>query len=116
GAATRAPPPPARARVRGGRRGAGGRPRPPPPHAAARIIGSLLGTDPATDADNRRVGAVVQDRVAALTSVARALDENSIEAEDIALRRPTLDEVFLSLTGNGSASYAEQRDKEVIPS
>ncbi|MGW4855417.1 ATP-binding cassette domain-containing protein [Streptomyces sp. NPDC004288] len=84
--------------------------------AAARIIGSLLGTDPATDADNRRVGAVVQDRVAALTSVARALDENSIEAEDIALRRPTLDEVFLSLTGNGSASYAEQRDKEVIPS
>ncbi|MFC7796821.1 ATP-binding cassette domain-containing protein [Streptomyces cinereoruber] len=84
--------------------------------AAGRIIGSLVGSTPDVDTDNRRVGAVVENRVAALTSVARALEENGIEAEDIALRRPTLDEVFLSLTGNGSAVSAEQRDKEVIPS
>ncbi|WP_042164020.1 daunorubicin resistance protein DrrA family ABC transporter ATP-binding protein [Streptomyces sp. NBRC 110035] len=84
--------------------------------AAGRIIGSLLGAAPDVDADSRRVGAVVRDRVAALTAVARALDENGIEAEDIALRRPTLDEVFLSLTGNGAAVSAEQRNKEVISS
>ncbi|MBH0244276.1 daunorubicin/doxorubicin resistance ABC transporter ATP-binding protein DrrA, partial [Streptomyces cavourensis] len=39
------------------------------------------------------------DRMAALTRAVRALQEAGIEAEDIAVRRPTLDEVFLSLTG-----------------
>jgi ABC-2 type transport system ATP-binding protein len=37
--------------------------------------------------------------MAALTGAVRALQEAGIEAEDIAVRRPTLDEVFLSLTG-----------------
>ncbi|MND04187.1 hypothetical protein D3C83_243430 [compost metagenome] len=40
------------------------------------------------------------DRMTALTGVVRALHEAGIEAEDIALRRPTLDEVFLHLTGD----------------
>jgi ABC-2 type transport system ATP-binding protein len=31
--------------------------------------------------------------------VVRALDDAGLAAEDIALRRPTLDEVFLRLTG-----------------
>ncbi|MFB6630722.1 ATP-binding cassette domain-containing protein [Streptomyces sp. NPDC056362] len=50
------------------------------------------------DADARRIGAPVTDRTAALAETVRALDEAGIEAEDIALRRPTLDEVFLHLT------------------
>jgi ABC-2 type transport system ATP-binding protein len=37
--------------------------------------------------------------VRALTEVVRALDAAGIAAEDVALRRPTLDEVFLHLTG-----------------
>ena len=36
----------------------------------------------------------------ALTEVVRALDVAGIAAEDIGLRRPTLDEVFLRLTGH----------------
>ncbi len=36
--------------------------------------------------------------MAALSGVVRALEEAGIEAEDVALRRPTLDEVFLHLT------------------
>ncbi|MEU4212126.1 ATP-binding cassette domain-containing protein [Streptomyces sp. NPDC026206] len=51
-----------------------------------------------TDPDARRVSAPVTDRVAALTRVVGALAAAGIEAEDIALRRPTLDEVFLRLT------------------
>jgi ABC-2 type transport system ATP-binding protein len=35
----------------------------------------------------------------ALTEAVRALADADIAAEDIALRRPTLDEVFLHLTG-----------------
>jgi ABC-2 type transport system ATP-binding protein len=51
------------------------------------------------DADRRLLSAPVADRMAALTGVVRALADAGIEAEDIALRRPTLDEVFLHLTG-----------------
>ena len=37
--------------------------------------------------------------MAALTEVVRALDHGGLVAEDIGVRRPTLDEVFLRLTG-----------------
>ncbi len=52
------------------------------------------------DRDTRRVSAPVRDRVSALSEVVRALHDAGIAAEDIAVRRPTLDEVFLQLTGH----------------
>ncbi|MFC7842009.1 ATP-binding cassette domain-containing protein [Streptomyces sp. NPDC057382] len=52
------------------------------------------------DADRRLLSAPVADRMQALTGVVRALAEAGIEAEDVAVRRPTLDEVFLHLTGD----------------
>ncbi|MFG3333333.1 ATP-binding cassette domain-containing protein [Streptomyces tendae] len=55
-------------------------------------------TDVRVDADRRLLSAPVTDRMAALSGVVRALEEAGIEAEDVALRRPTLDEVFLHLT------------------
>ena len=54
------------------------------------------------DTDRRLVSAPVTDRMRVLAEVVRALEEAGIEAEDIALRRPTLDEVFLHLTGDDS--------------
>ncbi|GIH99752.1 ATP-binding cassette domain-containing protein [Planobispora takensis] len=47
-----------------------------------------------------RVGVPVAERTRALVRVATALNEAGIEPEDITLRRPTLDEVFLRLTGD----------------
>ncbi|OEJ95716.1 daunorubicin resistance protein DrrA family ABC transporter ATP-binding protein [Streptomyces thermolilacinus] len=47
----------------------------------------------------RRVHAQVRDRVEALTEVARVLRDEGVPIEDIGLRRPTLDDVFLRLTG-----------------
>ncbi|MEU5364630.1 ATP-binding cassette domain-containing protein [Streptomyces sp. NPDC005925] len=58
------------------------------------------------DADRRLLSAPVTDRMSALAGVVRALDEAGIDAEDIALRRPTLDEAFLRLTGNDA--HAEE--------
>ncbi|MER5942864.1 ATP-binding cassette domain-containing protein [Streptomyces sp. NPDC001928] len=52
------------------------------------------------DPDRRLLSARVTDRMAALSGVVRALEAAGIEAEDVALRRPTLDEVFLHLTGD----------------
>ncbi|QYX78332.1 ATP-binding cassette domain-containing protein [Streptomyces akebiae] len=59
--------------------------------------------DVSVDTDRRRLSAPVTDRMTALTTVVRALADSGIEAEDIALRRPTLDEVFLHLTGGDRA-------------
>ncbi|MFF2222831.1 ATP-binding cassette domain-containing protein [Streptomyces globisporus] len=59
-----------------------------------------------TDTPTRRVHAQVADRVAALTEVVRSLQDDGIAVEDIGLRRPSLDDVFLRLTGHGT----ENRD------
>ncbi|MEU8824440.1 ATP-binding cassette domain-containing protein [Streptomyces sp. NPDC048636] len=82
--------------------------------AAVPVVGRATGSDEVeTDADRRRLGARVEDRVAALTETVRALDAAGIEAEDIVLRRPTLDEVFLHLTGKSTADGATDRATEV---
>ncbi|MFE3037741.1 ATP-binding cassette domain-containing protein [Streptomyces canus] len=60
------------------------------------------------DPDRRLLSAPVTDRMAALSAVVRALEAAGIEAEDVILRRPTLDEVFLQLTGD------ENRVKEAV--
>jgi ABC-2 type transport system ATP-binding protein len=73
------------------------------PEAAA-LIGRVCDAAAEIDRDARRISAPVRDRVAALTGVVRALDDAGIAAEDIALRRPTLDEVFLHLTGHRAAT------------
>ncbi|HET6857236.1 MAG TPA: ATP-binding cassette domain-containing protein [Streptomyces sp.] len=67
--------------------------------AAVRAVGRVAGADPRTDPAERRVHAPVSDRVAALTEVARTLQDGGIAVEDIGLRRPSLDDVFLRLTG-----------------
>ncbi|MFI2783627.1 ATP-binding cassette domain-containing protein [Streptomyces sp. ALB3] len=65
---------------------------------------SLLGEEVTVDADRRLIGAPAPDRMRALTRTVRVLEEAGIEAEDIAVRRPTLDEVFLALTGAGTSA------------
>ena len=42
-----------------------------------------------------------------LVQVVRDLDEAGIAIDDIGLRRPTLDDVFLALTGHASADEPE---------
>ncbi|SOD84758.1 ATP-binding cassette domain-containing protein [Streptomyces sp. Ag109_G2-15] len=54
------------------------------------------------DTDRRLLSAPVTDRMSALSGVVRALEAAGIEAADVALRRPTLDEVFLHLTGDAN--------------
>jgi ABC-2 type transport system ATP-binding protein len=75
---------------------------------AAEAIGRVAGTPAEVDRDTRRVSAPVRDRMTALTEVVRALDDAGIAAEDVALRRPTLDEVFLHLTGHRAEDAKEK--------
>ncbi|MFG2642524.1 ATP-binding cassette domain-containing protein [Streptomyces sp. NPDC048370] len=70
--------------------------------AARAIVARVAAGTPAVDEAERRVHAPVTDRVAALTEVARSLQDERIAADDIGLRRPSLDDVFLSLTGRST--------------
>ncbi|MGV9641341.1 ATP-binding cassette domain-containing protein [Streptomyces sp. NPDC004822] len=47
-----------------------------------------------------------------LAEVIRELDSRGIEIDDIGLRRPTLDDVFLSLTGHVAEAKSEENGKE----
>ncbi|MFF7204322.1 ATP-binding cassette domain-containing protein [Streptomyces sp. NPDC008141] len=74
-------------------------------HDAADLarVAPLLPGETTIDEDRRRISAPVSDRMAALTETVRALEAAGVDAEDVALRRPTLDEVFLHLTKEASA-------------
>ncbi len=65
---------------------------------AAAVVRRVTGAEPDVDEEALRVGAPVSDRAASLTETVRALDAAGVPVADIALRRPTLDEVFLHLT------------------
>ncbi|MBR8745389.1 ATP-binding cassette domain-containing protein [Nocardiopsis sp. MG754419] len=66
---------------------------------AAQVVERMTDAPPSVDRDALRVCAPLAGGGAELTKVVRALGEAGLEVEDIALRRPTLDDVFLSLTG-----------------
>ncbi|MFO7279477.1 MAG: ATP-binding cassette domain-containing protein [Thermoanaerobacterales bacterium] len=67
--------------------------------AAAGLLASCTGHEPVVDRPLRTVTAPTTDGVAGLAAVANALAEAGIRVEDLSLRQPTLDEVFLTLTG-----------------
>ena len=71
--------------------------------AVAAIVERVAGAAQ-TDAQFRRVTAPATDGVAAIADVAAALREAGIAVEDLGLHQPTLDDVFLTLTGTEVAA------------
>jgi ABC-2 type transport system ATP-binding protein len=69
------------------------------PRAAA-VVAAVAGAEAETDVDNRRVSVPVVEPLAALADAVHALRAADLAVEDVGLRRPTLDEVFLHLTGD----------------
>jgi len=70
--------------------------------------------EPATDSSTRRASIAAPAGARLLPIVVRALDDAGVPVEDIALRRPTLDEVFLELTGRtaGASATDNQNDDQ----
>ncbi|MGH8903399.1 MAG: ATP-binding cassette domain-containing protein [Egibacteraceae bacterium] len=62
-------------------------------------LATLAGSAPHIDRDTRLVGVPVED-TALVAAAVRRLDEVGIAIADLALRRPSLDDVFLELTGH----------------
>ncbi|MDR7327229.1 MULTISPECIES: ATP-binding cassette domain-containing protein [Catenuloplanes] len=70
------------------------------PDALAKAAAILGAADADVDVDTRRIRVPVTDRVGALIDAARALQDAGITVVDLGVHRPTLDEVFLHLTGH----------------
>ena len=70
--------------------------------AMSELAGLADGT-PEVDDHTRRISVPVSGGAASLTEAIRLLDGAGVELLDVGLRRPTLDDVFLSLTGHSAA-------------
>ena len=76
--------------------------------AAGAALSQVTQSDSDVDAQSRRVTAPVANGAGVLVDIVRSLDEASIKIDDLALRRPTLDDAFLSLTGHAAEDAAEE--------
>lgn len=74
------------------------------------IVGAVSDHKASLDEGLRLISAPVSSGSAALFAVLKSLDAAGIHALDVGLKRPSLDDVFLSLTGH----VAEEKKEEVV--
>jgi ABC-2 type transport system ATP-binding protein len=82
---------------------------------AARLVASVVGGEPTVEDHIRKVSVPVRGtRPAAQVLMAslRELDAEGIEVRDVGVRRPTLDDVFLTLTGHAAEESAAEDQLE----
>ncbi len=75
--------------------------------ALARTAAILGAAEADVDPETRRIRVPVTDRVGALIGAARALQDAGITVLDLGVHRPTLDEVFLALTGDSTQTATQ---------
>ncbi|MGD0453677.1 MAG: DUF4162 domain-containing protein, partial [Solirubrobacteraceae bacterium] len=75
--------------------------------AAVGALASMADEPPGVSDDLVTVG--VHRRGGAIVEAVRRLDEAGVGVEDIALRRPTLDDVFLALTGHAAEAAEDDQ-------
>ena len=80
--------------------------------AVKEIVARVAGGNVSVDEGLRQISAPVTTGSKALIEAARQLDDADIHPLDIALKRPSLDDVFIALTGHVAE---EQKTEEVTP-
>jgi ABC-2 type transport system ATP-binding protein len=82
------------------------------PQAALSALAAISEEAPIAEGDTVRVG--VRRRAGVIVEAVRRLDEAGVGVDDITLRRPTLDDVFLSLTGHVAEAEADAAQAEAV--
>src|SRR5919106_1419568 len=77
---------------------------------ARRALEAISESEARVDEEAKRVSVPIASHDGVLTRAIRALDEAGVHVDDIGFRRPTLDEVFLALTGR-PAEESEPREE-----
>ena len=70
--------------------------------AVAAVLAEIGSGEPMIDSHTRRAGVGVDAGAKSLIEALRRLDLQNIPVQDVGLRRPTLDDVFLALTGHAA--------------
>ena len=78
---------------------------------AARVLGDHVSGDATHDRHQRRLSGPSRDGTRELTALVRDLDTASVEIVDIQLRRPSLDDVFLTLTGHEAEELPDEEPR-----
>ncbi len=73
------------------------------------IVTAVAGIKPSFDEGIRQISAPVSTGSKALLDVLKSLDDAGIHPLDIGLKRPSLDDVFLSLTGHSAEAKEEAK-------
>jgi ABC-2 type transport system ATP-binding protein len=81
--------------------------------AAGRVLTEVARGELRSDESGRSLDVLVDDGARALMRVLQGFEDNKIEVLDVGLRRPTLDDVFLVLTGH--MAETETTDGEEVP-
>jgi ABC-2 type transport system ATP-binding protein len=66
------------------------------------IVARVSGNKPTLDEGLRKISAPVSSGSLALMEVLRSMDSEGIHPLDVGLKRPSLDDVFMSLTGHAA--------------
>ncbi len=84
---------------------------------AAALIADLGQSVPHVDVEERRVSMPTKGATQVLIAAGERLQQGGIALEDLGIRHPSLDDVFLSLTGNAANAQANgaQADGETLP-
>ena len=80
---------------------------------ARRALEKISGATAYVDEPAKRVSVPVESHNGVLTRAIRELDGAGVQVDDIGFRRPTLDEVFLAITGRPAEERTEQTEEEV---
>ncbi|WP_216216360.1 ATP-binding cassette domain-containing protein [Amycolatopsis aidingensis] len=82
--------------------------------SAARALARIADSgEPDIDTDNRLLSVPVLGVTLTLPDVVRGLDEAGVQAVDVGIRQPTLDEVFLTLTGKPAQQEPAEEEPRV---
>jgi ABC-2 type transport system ATP-binding protein len=73
----------------------------------AGLMGGCVQSAPSVDRPTRTISEPSEGGPGAIARLASDLDAAGIEVEDLGLRQPTLDDVFLTLTGQSAAEAEE---------
>ncbi|MDF2753183.1 MAG: daunorubicin resistance transporter ATPase subunit, partial [Gaiellaceae bacterium] len=75
------------------------------------VLATIASERPSTE--NGVISVPLRERSGAIAEAVRRLDEAGLTIDDIAVRRPTLDDVFLRLTGHAAEQEEEAEAEEV---
>jgi ABC-2 type transport system ATP-binding protein len=84
------------------------------PPKALWALRAMDAEDPTDDRHHGKLLVPAPDGAATLAEVLRRLHAAGVTPEDVTLRKPTLDDVFLALTGHAATANGHNRPKETV--